>query len=143
MRGTCLCGKIEFQVSDMGPGIYQCHCSLCRKQGGSASNSASLVQRDRFSWISGEQLVSSWVKDNGFRSDFCSCCGSPVPNPVGNSDLYWIPMGLVEQGAFEIRAHLFVDSKASWERISSSGDQYRTMPDLDELLAILADNGHG
>jgi hypothetical protein len=33
MQGGCLCGAVEFRVEDIYPKAYQCHCSLCRKQG--------------------------------------------------------------------------------------------------------------
>jgi hypothetical protein len=32
-----LCGQIEFRIVGEIPKLCQCHCSLCRKQGGSSS----------------------------------------------------------------------------------------------------------
>ena len=35
LKGSCLCGKVRYQVSGpLGPMIY-CHCSQCRKASGS------------------------------------------------------------------------------------------------------------
>ena len=34
LRGSCLCGRVRFEVTAPFPKLYQCHCSLCRKQGG-------------------------------------------------------------------------------------------------------------
>src|ERR1700722_4436493 len=127
MRGSCLCGKIEFQLVGDLPKIYQCHCSLCRKQGGSSSNSAIIVIAESFRWLSGESQISSYVKPTGFRSDFCSQCGSPVPNPLRDTPYYWVPAGLLDYSAgLEIGAHLFVASKASWDEIAAHGAQYET-----------------
>jgi len=138
MRGSCLCGEIEFQVLGAAPKLYQCHCSLCRKQGGSSSNAALVVEARNFSWVSGQENISSFVKPTGFRSDFCSRCGSPVPNPLRTTAYYWVPAGLLDgEKNLEIGAHLFVASKASWDTIRAGGRQYETMPELQELIRFL------
>lgn len=140
MRGKCLCGMIEFEIVGVVPKLYQCHCSLCRKQGGASSNTAAIVANENFTWLSGQDHISSWVKDTGFRSDFCSNCGSPVPNPLRNKQYYWVPAGLLEGDVpLQVSAHFFVGSKASWDVIASPGTQYETMPELSELLRPDAD----
>ena len=140
MRGKCLCGLIEFEVLGVAPKLYQCHCSLCRKQGGASSNTAAIVAQEQFRWLSGQEHISSWVKDTGFRSDFCSNCGSPVPNALRSTPYYWVPAGLFEEDVqLKVSAHLFVGSKASWDVIASPGTQYETMPELSELLRPDAD----
>ena len=119
----------------MVPKLYQCHCSLCRKQGGASSNTAAIVAEEQMQWLSGQEHITSWVKDTGFRSDFCSNCGSPVPNPLSGKPYFWVPVGLLEGDVqLKISAHLFVGSKASWDVITSPGKQYETMPELAELL---------
>jgi hypothetical protein len=138
MRGSCLCGKIEFHIGGDLPKIYQCHCSLCRKQGGSSSNSAIIVEARNFSWIAGQEHISSYVRPTGFRSDFCSRCGSPVPNPVRTTAYYWVPAGLLDDDMnLEVGVHLFVGSKASWDTIPSYGLQYETVPELSEFIELV------
>lgn len=135
MRGKCLCGMVEFEIVGVVPKLYQCHCSLCRKQGGASSNTAAIVANENFTWLRGQDHISSWVKDTGFRSDFCSNCGSPVPNLLRNKPYYWVPAGLLEGDVpLQVSAHFFVGSKASWDVIASPGTQYETMPELSELL---------
>ncbi len=141
MRGQCLCGRVEFEIAGVMPQLYQCHCSLCRKQSGSASNTATLVGSEHLRWISGLELITSWVKDNGFRSDFCSQCGSPVPNPLTDAAYHWIPAGLLDNEIQQaIAAHLFVGSKAAWEVIAAPGKQFETMPGLPEFIEMLHAN---
>ncbi len=138
MRGKCLCGSVEFEVTGTMPGLYQCHCTLCRKQGGSSSNTAAIVGAENFHWLSGQENISSWVKDTGFRSDFCSKCGSPVPNPLRSTPYYWVPVGLFDgEQKLEIAAHVFVGSKASWEVISQQGVRYESIPNLSRFIALL------
>ena len=139
----CLCGQVEFEIVGEMLNLYQCHCSLCRKQGGSTSNTATIVESKNFRWLSGQEKIASWVKDNGFRSDFCSKCGTPVPNPLGKVSYLWVPAGLFsEEVQSTIVAHLYVGSKASWDSISLPGKKYETMPELAELIKLLQSNGH-
>ena len=138
MNGKCLCGQIEFEIVGPIPNIYQCHCSLCRKATGSSSNSAILIPEKQFQWVRGAEYVSSFVKDSGYRSDFCSKCGSPVPNPLRGKPMYWVPVGLLEgDPQIEIAAHIYVDSKASWDAISNKGIQFQEMPDFGHFVEVL------
>jgi hypothetical protein len=138
MRGSCLCGEVEFQIDGDLSKIYQCHCSLCRKQGGSSSNSSVIADMNNFRWISGQEKISSYVKPTGFRSDFCSRCGSPVPNPLRTTKYYWVPAGLLDDNvSLEVGVHLFVGSKASWDAISSGVPQYETMPKPSEFFELM------
>src|SRR5437868_12995886 len=138
MRASCLCGSVRFQISGELPIMYQCHCSLCRKQGGSSSNSAVVIKATDLAWTAGQELISSYVKPTGFRSDFCSRCGSPVPNPLRSTSYYWVPVGLFDDEAkLEIGAQLYVGSKASWDEISPHGKHYDTAPDPSEFVAVL------
>jgi hypothetical protein len=138
MNGSCLCGAIGFEVVRPFPLLYQCHCSLCRKQGGSVSNTGLIVAVDKFRWAEGEALVSQWVRSTGFRSWFCSRCGSPVPNPLRDTAYIWVPSGLLDgNGALAIGAQLYVDSKAAWDTLPVGGMHFETAPGLMELIALL------
>ncbi len=138
MHGTCLCGKIAFDITGSNPNLYQCHCSLCRKQGGSSSNSGLIVEAEKIQWRSGQAHISSYTKNTGFRSNFCSSCGSPVPNPLRDTQYYWIPVGLLDDSdQLKICAHIYVESKASWDSIPASGVHFKTMPDMQEFYKLL------
>jgi hypothetical protein len=138
MRGCCLCGEIEFEILGRLPKLYQCHCGLCRKQSGGASNAATVVDAHQMSSIKGAEVIRTWRKNTGFRSDFCVNCGSPVPNPLGDKPYYWIPAGLLD-GPLEstVAAHFHVGSKAEWEPIPGQGAICAELPDLNEVLELL------
>lgn len=138
MRGHCLCGQIAFDIEGTHFKLYQCHCSLCRRQGGSLSNTAAIVPSGKFRWIRGHESISSWKKESGFRSDFCSICGSPVPNPLRGLPYHWVPAGLLEDSKkLEIVAHLCVASRASWDIAPLQGSCHDALPDLPEFIALL------
>lgn len=136
--GECLCGAVQFSIEGVVPNLYQCHCSQCRKQGGSASNTATIVHEQQFSWTSGDNLVNQYKDRTGFNSHFCSVCGSPVPNRLGNQALIWIPAGLLNDSSdLEVTVHLYTASRAHWDNIQGSAHQYNEMPDLEALTRVL------
>jgi hypothetical protein len=138
MRGKCLCGAIEFELNGDVPNLYQCHCSLCRKVTGSAANAAFRIAADQFAWISGSDQIREFATESGFKSHFCANCGSPVPNLTNSDSAYWIPVGLLEESSeLELVAHLYVESKASWDVIADAGEQFDEMPETEALDRLL------
>lgn len=138
MRGSCLCGAVTFEVAGPYPLLYQCHCSLCRKQGGSVSNTGLIVAAGKFRWLAGEDLIAKWQRATGFRSHFCTRCGAPVPNPLRDTGYVWVPSGLLDgDGPLEIGAQLYVDSRASWAQLPAGMRHFGTAPALRELIDLL------
>ena len=60
-----------------------------------------------------------------------------------DSDFQWIPAGLLENDdKLSIVAHIYTESKASWEEFSPKGVHYDAMPELEELLSVLNQNSN-
>ena len=138
MQGKCLCGAVQFALSGELPDLYQCHCSLCRKVSGSSSNAALKIDLAQLSWSAGEDLVRKFESASGFKSHFCSRCGSPLPNLTANDSAWWVPVGLLEDDErLELGAHLFIGSRASWDVIADTGEHYDEMPDAEVLGNLL------
>ena len=138
MIGKCLCDTVQFEIAGDLPNLYQCHCSLCRKQGGAASNAATLVHKNDFIWLSGEDRITRYKMEDGFTSHFCSVCGSPVPNPLRDTDKVWIPAGALPGDInSRIVVHIYTGSKADWEKVLNDGRQYDEMPDFQTLYNLL------
>ncbi len=138
MKGECLCGAVEFELAGEIPNLYQCHCSLCRKVSGSSANAAFRIDAGQFNWNRGRERVTEYVSESGFKSHFCSVCGSPLPNLTADDTAYWVPVGLPEDnGELELVAQLFVDSRASWDVVADSGQHFSEMPDSDALDRLL------
>ncbi len=112
MKGKCLCGNVSFKLSINELKVYKCFCSLCQKQTGTESNLGTIIPDDKFEFLSGKESITTWVKDSGYTSSFCKCCGSPVPNRLRNRAFYWIPVGLLDvECSGKMVSHIFTDSK--------------------------------
>lgn len=138
ISGQCLCGEVQFFIEGEHFGIYQCHCSECRRITGSTANSSCIVPVGRFAWVKGESKITSYIHESGYRSDFCSRCGSAVPSIMRNGEHFWVPAGALEDvGQLAVAAHLCVASKARWETSPSDGIRYEAVPAFEELAAAL------
>lgn len=137
MKGSCLCGTIEFELLNNRIKIYQCHCDLCRKQTGTASSCGSVIPEKSFKWLSGLSAITKWEKESGFTSHFCSKCGSPVPNKFRDNPFYWVPVGTVDSENIEVVANIFVGEKTKWSNVSSSVNSFDGRPKVEELVKLL------
>ena len=141
MNGKCLCGEVKFLIEGSLPNFYQCHCSLCRKATGTSSNTATFVNKNNLKWLSGKKNITKYSHSSGFRSNFCSVCGSPVPNIINNTEIYCVPAGLIDEcNNSKIVAHLYTASKANWDNICKDGTKYDERPEIEALnKSLLSD----
>ena len=120
ITGSCLCGAVQFGVTEFSSAIFECHCSKCRKAFGGASSAAALVAVDKFSWRQGEEGVREFQSETGFTRCFCPDCGSIVPQFLAEHQLQWIPVGLLDADpGIRLKHHIHVDSKAAWDILDS------------------------
>lgn len=132
--GNCLCGKVKFLVNKDIQIIYHCYCSLCRKQSGTGSNTATLVKDSLFQWCSGKEFIGTFKKESGFTACFCTVCGSPVPNRVGESTLVWIPIGLLNETIMPTKKLGFcMSSRKDWVPQNHNDEEYLELPSWDKL----------
>ena len=130
MIGKCLCGQVVFEIIGQLPDLYQCHCSLCKKATGTASSYGLVVGLENIKWIKGKEKINSYTKENGYRTDFCSNCGSPVPNKMNIGEYMWAPAGVLEGSINgKVAAHIFTKSKASWEGDIPRCEMYENSPE--------------
>jgi len=135
--GKCICGSVSFKVRGDMPALYHCFCTLCQKQGGTASNAATIVYSEKFQWCTGEDKIQKWHKDTGFSSHFCGHCGSPVPN-IFKTKFVWIPVGLMEQVSPLVKANIWLSAKPDWANPAKLERNYDSAPeDIAEFVQYL------
>jgi ADP-ribosyl-[dinitrogen reductase] hydrolase len=76
IKGSCLCGEIAYEVSQLDLPIEHCSCHTCRKAHAAAFNTAAGVHRDHFHWLKGSDKLNSYESSPGKFRHFCSNCGS-------------------------------------------------------------------
>jgi hypothetical protein len=125
IRGSCLCGNVRFEYGRAVTQVGMCHCSLCRKVSGCASNAVIVVPETDFRWLAGEDLGQRYTKPSGWQTLFCRTCGSPLPQKLRGAAAYWVPAGLLDDDpGVRIGGHIFVGSRAPWDEISGSAPRF-------------------
>jgi len=136
--GSCSCGVVAFKFSSNTVCAYQCHCSICRRATGSAFSTTIVAREADFYWTHGQDIITTYAKESGYKVSFCSRCGSPVPNKFRGLPLYTVPAGSLEDSdSLEIVVHLYLGSKAAWGPKPVTGHQFEEIPNLQTVLDLL------
>lgn len=141
MKGKCLCESVQYEITgSLGP-VYNCHCSKCRRWHGAAFRTRASINKNQFTWVSGENNLSSYKSSKDATKFFCKTCGSPLISTYDNKpDVLGIPLGGIE-GISEVQpeAHIFVASKASWYKILDSIPQFEAWPGSEDAVRRTGD----
>jgi len=124
ITGECFCGEVKYQVNGRLRDARSCHCSRCRKAFSAQASAYALVNPAEFNWLSGKDLLTSYVGVHGFGLQFCSQCGSTLCG-IFNGEVHGVTLGCVNGDPdIEIGLHIYVGSKASWEVMPEGVLQY-------------------
>ena len=126
IKGSCLCGGVQFEVTPPFIRANHCHCLRCQKHSGTGMCTQTMVKKKQFKLVGGDHLIRVFGREKGGVKAFCKECGSSL---FGGS---WPngPEVSIRMGAFDddpgIRPefHSFVDSKAPWDLICDDLKQY-------------------
>lgn len=60
MKGSCLCGAVEYEIDSIDTPILHCHCRACQKAHAAPFATTAGVMREHFRWLNGEDKLSSF-----------------------------------------------------------------------------------
>ncbi len=123
LRGSCLCGGVQFEVTEPFERVSYCHCTNCKKLSGGTGTVSGRVGVDAIVILAGRDLLRTYQPVEGTAKTFCSECGS---NLFGGG---WpeAPTAGVRLSAIDSPfdrqpdAHIFVRSVAPWETLPEDG----------------------
>jgi hypothetical protein len=78
IHGSCLCGRVRFEVDPPFLQASHCHCDRCRKHSGTAVCTQARVLREQFRLIQDEEVIKVYGKGEGAVKAFCVNCGSSL-----------------------------------------------------------------
>jgi hypothetical protein len=117
LRGSCLCGAVQYEIIGDPQRFYHCHCSRCRKASGTGHASNLLMRPGSIKWIKGEELIKIYKVPEAkrFSRHFCTVCGGPVPRYVPEMGSVVVPAGSLDgEPPIEPQARIFWDSRVNW-----------------------------
>lgn len=127
--GSCLCGKVTFEVTGDFEKFFLCHCEYCRKDTGSAHAANLFSSTAGLKWLSGENNVKTFdFESSGHIKGFCTDCGSALPTVQMNGTLVVVPAGSLDSDVpIMPQGHIFFSHKANWD------NELNKIPTFDEL----------
>ncbi len=131
VRGSCLCGDVEFRVTEPFKLARNCHCSRCRYGRSTAHACNGFVSYDGVEFISGENKLREFkVPDAQFFTQvFCTTCSSLMPRKDAGRGISVIPMGsLDDDPGIQTSDHIFTNHMAGWHEITDGLVQHPEGP---------------
>ena len=120
IKGSCLCGQVQYQVNGPLRPVVNCHCVQCRKTSGHFV-AATSAARDHVT-MTGD--VSWYHASQTARRGFCGTCGSSLfwDGPGANISIH---AGTLDDATgLQSAGHIFCDDK---------GDYYDLADDLPKV----------
>lgn len=71
IKGSCLCGKVTFEISGEPSSLSYCHCSRCRKAAGVFS-AVVIGKADDLHMLTGEEVIGRYRGPDA-KFDRCFC----------------------------------------------------------------------
>nr|CAA6812719.1 MAG: Gfa-like protein [uncultured Thiotrichaceae bacterium] len=130
VKGSCLCGKVNFTLVGGFKQFHLCHCQQCRKITGSAHASNLFTSLENIEWTAGKELVKTFDHpDNNFRKVFCSECGSGLPYESRRVPALVVPAGsLDDEPGMEPMDHVFWAERTEWYESAKDKPEFEAFP---------------
>lgn len=128
IKGSCLCGRIRFEITGAVTMSRYCHCENCRKFSGTAQAAWGLANTAEFRQTRSDAEVGTYDTGSGSLRTFCTNCGAPLWfEPQDMPDFRGIALGSVDEGDVGApEAHLWVRSSPTWETIKDDLPRFDT-----------------
>jgi len=127
VRGSCLCGAIEFHITEPLTIAHNCHCSRCRHARAAAHASNGFTSFDGVHFLKGEDHLKSYKVPDAqfFTQTFCDVCSSIMPRLDAGRKIAVIPLGsLDDDPGIKPVDHIFTNHKAGWHEITYDLPQF-------------------
>ncbi len=136
IKGSCLCGAVRFEITSPVISMGNCHCTMCRKQHGTAFSTYCQVEKSGLRMTEGESHIQRYASSDLAERSFCGDCGTKLTFTYHEMpESIWIAAGALDDDpGVTPRYHIFVASKAPWYEIKDDIPQHEAYPDnLDQL----------
>jgi hypothetical protein len=119
IRGSCLCGKVSYELRGAPRSMYYCHCGMCRKATGSSFATNVMARAEDFVIVSGRAFVKAFESSPSEYRHFCSECGSPIYGEAhGRKGVVSVRCGTLDTDpGIRPSIHVYAASKAPWFEI--------------------------
>ena len=129
-RGSCLCGKMQYETGELTGELDHCHCTFCQKSHGAAFGSyVGLIDASTFRWVSGGEDVGRYQSSPHSARLFCNACGSSLVAEIDGGKIRALTSATLDD-KLEVKSehHMFASSKVDWFTIPETATSYDEYP---------------
>lgn len=119
LKGSCCCGKIQFELTKQPSVMGTCFCSRCRKLGAST---IIFTEKENISILEGKNYIETYLPENGYKYErnFCNNCGSSLGEILSQEKSIPIPANLIDdEMSIEPTFVEFIHEKPNWCKFSN------------------------
>jgi hypothetical protein len=110
-KGTCFCGKVEFEATGAPAVTGYCHCDDCQHWSAAPINAFSLWPPDSVRITKGEGDVGTYNKTEGSYRKFCTTCGGHIMTDHPGMQLVDVYANLLQGFAHTPTLHVHYGNK--------------------------------
>jgi hypothetical protein len=128
-KGSCLCNKVQYEISGQFDDVLNCHCSMCRKLHASAFRTRAKIKTKDWKTTRGQKFIKFYQSSPGEHKGFCSECGSSLFTKFDvYPEILGFPFGTLDTDPkVKPTRHIYVANKAAWHEITDD------LPQLQEF----------
>ena len=116
-KGSCLCGKVQYQLLSEPKEVTHCHCAMCQKQHGAAFATYGSLLKGQLLYTQGEDQLVSYNSSSTIVRKFCRHCGSSIEWSGSPEYPDWVSIALATLDTpykVENIQDIYIESKACW-----------------------------
>lgn len=137
IEGHCLCGAVKVRVTPPERHVEACHCTMCRRWGGSALLSLRGVPDPE---IEGAEHITRFQSSEWAERAFCSRCGSHIYYSYKPMGRYSFTAGLFDElEGFQLHEEIFIDEKPGYYDFAGERERL-TGPEVMAKFGVKADD---
>ena len=127
IKGQCLCGAVEFEITPPTKGSAHCHCDYCRRAHGAPLVTWLTLMTDQFRFTAGEETVTWYQSSRQSKRGFCRICGSTMffRSTQAPGETHVAMANLTDKADREPLFHCFSEQNISWFPINDELTQLR------------------
>ncbi len=128
IKGSCCCGAVQFELTEVPGMMGTCHCSRCRKVGAST---LVFVKSDTFRITRGRDRIATYKAKPPYKYDrcFCSVCGSALGEVLSKEATFPVAANCLDDDVgLENGFHEFVSEKPDWLKLGDTATQFDEHP---------------
>ena len=118
IKGSCLCGKVKFEISGTPSSLSYCHCSRCRKAAGIFS-AVLIGKANDLQVTAGQDQITKFKagSDAKFERCFCKKCGTSLGDMATGDSYVIAASALDDDPGIRPSFHIHTASKPDWYEI--------------------------